>query len=193
MATAFTITKEIADLQAVFDKVKRVFYDSSTNLNITSATTIGFELPVIEDSFSFDSGAASISVVKLTTGQQWASYSTAGDPDISMQVASVDSSIVELFTEKKGNALTATDTSSTLNGLAFSGQGYSTEIKKVTGTLILASEDGTRLIELPNVEMFANFVMQTGTPGYFNVQIVPKPNTDGANIILLTGATPPIG
>ena len=180
-----TITNKLTDLQSVFDKVKRVFYDATVNINLNTVTKLGYELPVIEDSFSFDSGAVSISSVKITTGQKWASYVTAGDPSITMQVASVNKDIAKLFMTEKGTAVSSG--TNTLGGLSLSGQGYSTEIKKVTGSLILASEDGTRLIALPNVEMFANPVIASGTPAYFNVQIFPKPNNDGADIILLNG------
>jgi hypothetical protein len=103
-----------------------------------------------------------------------------------MQVASVDEDIAGLFMTSKGAAVSSG--TNTLGGLSLSGQGYSTETKKVTGSLILASEDGTRLVALPNVEMFANPVIASGTPAYFNVQIFPKPNQDGADIILLAGA-----
>ena len=183
--TEMTITKKLTELQSVFDKVKRVFYDAMVNINLNTVTKLGYELPVIEDSFSFDSGAVSISSVKITTGQKWASYVTAGDPSITMQVASVDKEIAKLFMTEKGTAVSSG--TNTLGGLSLSGQGYSTETKKVTGSLILASEDGTRLIALPNVEMFANPVIASGTPAYFNVQIFPKPNNDGADIILLNG------
>jgi len=186
--TEITITKKLTELQSVFDKVKRVFYDETVNINLNTVTKLGYELPVIEDSFSFDSGAVSISSVKITTGQKWASYVTAGDPSITMQVASVDKDIAKLFMTEKGTAVSSG--TNTLGGLSLSGQGYSTETKKVTGSLILASEDGTRLIALPNVEMFANPVIASGTPAYFNVQIFPKPNNDGADIILLNGAKP---
>lgn len=176
---AITSTKGLTDLQSVFDKVKRVYYNEDPITNLGTLGTVDFELPVIEDSFNFDSGAASISYIKLTTGQQWANYITAGDPDITMQVASVDEEIAGLFMKAAGSAI---------SGTSFTGQGYSTEIKKVTGALVLASEDGTKLIVLPNVEMIANPVIESGTPAYFNVQIMPKPNKDGADIILLNEA-----
>lgn len=177
---AITSTKGLTDLQSVFDKVKRVYYNEDPITGLGTLGTVDFELPVIEDSFNFDSGAANISCVKLTTGQKWANYITAGDPDITMQVASVDEEIAGLFMKAAGSAI---------SGTSFTGQGYSTEIKKVTGALVLASEDGTKLIVLPNVEMIANPVIESGTPAYFNVQIMPKPNKDGADIILLNEAT----
>ena len=185
---AITPSTSLKDLQSVFDKVKRIYYSEASIESFATAPTIKFELPVIEDSFNFNAGAASISYIKLTTGQKWASYVTAGDPDITMQVASVDEEISGLFMEKVGEATTT----STLTGTSLTGQGYSTEIKKVTGALILASEDGTKLIVLPNVEMIANPVIESGTPAYFNVQIMPKPNTAGADIIILN-PTPPGG
>ena len=83
-----TITKPLEDLQKVFDKVKRVLLSTTPNIDLEDLSSLAVELPVLEDSFNYDSGAASIDYIKLTTGQRWASYTTAGDPDISMQVAS---------------------------------------------------------------------------------------------------------
>lgn len=183
-----TITTPLEDLQKVFDKVKRVFYHDTPNVDLATLTAFAMELPVLEDQFNYDSGAVSISSVKLTTGQKWASYTTAGDPDVSMQVASVAGSITDVFLNKKGSAITTTGS---IGGKTFTGQGYSTETKKVTGALVLASEDGSQLIALPNVEMYANAVITGGTPAYFNVQIFPKANTDGADIILLDGVVTP--
>ena len=182
-----TITNGLASLQEVFDKVAKVYFEETPNIDLATLATIDFELPIIEDSFSYDPGAASVSSIKLTTGQKWASYVTAGDPNITMQVASVDSLIADLFMVKKGSAITGTNT---IGGLNIAGQGYSTETKKITGGLILTSGDGTKLIALPNVEMYSNPIIAGGIPAYFNVQIFPKPNTDGADIILLTGTKP---
>ncbi len=183
-----TITTPLEDLQKVFDKVKRVLFNTTPDVDLETLATLAMELPVLEDSFNYDSGAASVDYIKLTTGQKWASYTTAGDPDVSMQVASVAGSISDVFLNKKGTAITTTGS---IDGKTFTGQGYSTEIKKVNGALILLSEDGTQLIALPNVEMYANAVIEGGTPAYFNVQIFPKANSDGADIILLEGTATP--
>lgn len=181
-----TITKKLEDLQKVFDKAKRVLLSTTPNDDLASLSTLAMELPILEDSFSYDSGAASVDYIKLTTGKKWASYTTAGDPDVSMQVASVDGSITDVFLNKKGSAITTTGS---IDGKTFTGQGYSTETKKVNGALLLLSEDGTQLIALPNVEMYANAVIEGGTPAYFNVQIMPKANSDGADIIILDGTS----
>lgn len=180
-----TITTPLEDLQKVFDKVKRIYYYATPNVDLATLTAFAMELPILEDQFNYDSGAVSISSVKLTTGQKWAGYVTAGDPDVSMQVASVAGSISDMFLNQKGPAIIMT---STVGTKSFTGQGYSTATKKVTGALVLGSEDGTQLIALPNVEMYANTVISGGTAAYFNVQIFPKANEDGADIILL-GAT----
>lgn len=180
-----TITKKIEDLQKVFDKVKRVLLSTTPNVDLADLATLAMELPILEDSFNYDSGASSVSYIKLTTGQKWASYTTAGDPDVSMQVVSVDGSVSDVFLNKKGSEVSMTNT---VGGKTFSGQGYSTEIKKVNGALLLLSEDGSQLIALPNVEMYANMIIPSGTPAYFNVQITPKADANGADIILLDGA-----
>ena len=182
-----TITKQLSDLQSVFDKVKRVFFSSDVNLDFSSLADLDMELPVLEDSFSYDSGAVSITPVKLTTGAKWAGYVTAGDAAITMQIASVAGAVNDLLLNKKGSAIAAG--TNTLDGKTLSGQGYSTAPKKVLGSLVCASEDGTQLFALPSVEMYANFISQGGTPAYYNVQVNPKANADGADIIFLTGAS----
>lgn len=184
---AITITKTIEDLRKIFDKVKRVYYSSTANLNLATLSELNAELPVLEDGFTFDTGAADVTRIKLTTGDNWVSFANPGDADISMQVASIEGSISDTFLDKKGSTVTMTNT---LNGKAYSGQGYSTAPKKVTGALLLASEDGSALLALPNVEMYSNTVIESGTPLYHNVQITPLNNSDGASIIILTEVEP---
>ena len=181
-----TITTPLEDVQIGGGGGGGGLLNTTRDVDLATLTTLAMELPVLEDSFNYDSGAASVDYIKLTTGQKWASYTTAGDPDVSMQVASVDGSITDVVLNKKGDAITTTGS---IDVKTFTGQGYSTETKKVNGALLLLSEDGTQLIALPNVEMYANAVIEGGTPAYFNVQIMPKANTDGADIIILDGTS----
>ena len=64
---------------------------------------------------------------------------------------------------------------------------YSLSPKKVTGALLMQSEDRQTIIILPNVEMYANFVAADGdNPAYFNVAVTPLENSEGADIFILS-------
>lgn len=185
---AITITKSLEDLKVIFDKVKRVFYDPTVNLDLATLSALAMELPVVAEGFNFDTGAVDLNRVKLTTGDNWTSLAASGDPDMSMQVVSIAGSISDTFLHKKGSAITMTNT---LGGKKYKGQGYSLDPKKVTGGLILASESGEALIGLPNVEMYSSMVIENGVPAYFNVPITPLNNEDGAAIIIMEEDTTP--
>lgn len=182
-----TITSKIEDLRKVFDKVKRVFWVDTPNMNLSSIATLTAELPVIGDSVNFNpQGEPSITNVKLTTGETWVTYSDAGDSDVSFQVASVANTITDTFLEKKGSPITMTNT---IDGKSYAGQGYASSIKKVRGALLFASEDKSTLIGLPNVEVYATLRSESGTPAYFNMQVRPLTDTDGVAIAILSETT----
>ena len=182
-----TITSKIEDLRKVFDKVKRVFWVATPNMDLSSIATLTAELPVIGDSVNFNpQGDPSITNIKLTTGETWVTYSDAGDADITFQVASLADTITDTFLEKKGSAITMTNT---LGGKSYTGQGYGGGIKKVNGALLFASEDKSTLIGLPNVEVYATLRSESGTPAYFNMQVRPLTDTNGVAIAILSATT----
>ena len=51
-----TITTPLEDLQKVFDKVKRVLFNTTPDVDLETLATLAMELPVLEDSFNYDSG-----------------------------------------------------------------------------------------------------------------------------------------
>lgn len=167
MAT-FTVTKGLGALDDIFAKVAHVYYSSSVlNATPSASISVDMELPIIEDSVSFDTGGVDKTETKLTTGQVWTSRATKSDSNITMQVASLDADINALFMDSKGN------------------DGYATTVKKATGSLYFVDDTGKGLVVLPNVEMFGSLVLGEGdNPGYFNVTVTPLINNNDVNIYI---------
>lgn len=181
---AVTVSTNKETLKQIFDKVNRVYYfpDSSKAL---SAQTGGIEFPVLEDGVGFNTGDPDKNEVKLTDGTTWTSKVKQGDSDISFQVSSVHATINDLLMEKK----TSTAVTAEFDGMNYTGHGYSLAPKKVSGALLMTSEDKTSAIYLPNVEMFASFNGEGGddSTGYYNVTVTPLTDANGAAFYPLTG------
>lgn len=172
-------------LKQIFDKVSRVYYFASADTALGSQTQ-ALEFPVLEDGVSFNTGDPDKNEVKLTDGTTWTSKVKQGESDISFQVSSVKSTINELLMEKKSGA---TISSVAFDGITYSGDGFSLAPKKVTGALLMQSEDKLTAIYLPNVEIFASFNGEGGddSTGYYNVAVTPLTDSHGAAFYPLTG------
>ena len=171
-------------LKKIFDKVSRVYYFASANTALGSQTQ-ALELPVLEDGVSFNTGDPDKSEVKLTDGTTWTSKVKQGESDISFQVSSVSTTINELLMEKK---VGATITSVAFGDMSYSGDGFSLAPKKVSGALLMQSEDKKTAIYLPNVEIYASFNGEGGddSTGYYNVAVTPLTDNNGAAFYPLT-------
>lgn len=177
------ITKK-ESLKQIFDKVHKVFYFEAADKKLSEQEKC-IEFPVLDDGVSFDTGEPDISEVKLTDESTWVSKSKQGDSDIAFQVSSVHSTVNDLLMEKKTTAPVSAD----FDGYTYTGNGYSLSPKKVTGALLLLSEDKTTAIYLPNVEMYASFNGEGGddSTGYYNVKVTPLTDSDGAAFYPLIG------
>ena len=181
-----TITKGLSDLKTLFNDVEEVYF-KSTEIKATdlaaSALTVDMELPVLENGINLDTGAADVTQIKLTTGTIWTSKAVKGDSDISLQVASIAGAVNDLLLSKGKAVASATGL---IDGSTYKGSGYNLNPKKVTGSLILPSNDRSTIIVLANVEMYASLVAADGdNPAYFNVTVSPMANSDGDEIIIL--------
>lgn len=187
-ATPLAPTTGLPDLKVLFNSVKEVYYSPSELLTSSFATTLSgiIELPVLEDSINFDMGNPDITPIKLTTGIVWTSKATKGDPDISMQVASVAGTINNLFMTAD-SVHTIADIEGFIGGEDYTGVAFKTDVKKVTGAIILPSEDKQTVIVLPAVEMYGALVAADGdNPAYFNVNVTPVQNSQGIDLMILT-------
>lgn len=190
MTNIVSTTKDT--LKKVFDKVHRVYYfadnkDGSGNVKALGSLTGGIEFPVLEDGVTFDSGEPDTNEVKLTDGTTWTSKVSQGESDISFQVSSVHSTIVDLLMEKKTSA--SISTAVQIGDYDYTGQGYSLAPKKISGALVMVSSDFLTGVYLPDVEMFASFNGEGGddSTGYFNVSVTPLNDGNGAGFYILSG------
>lgn len=178
------VTTAIEDLRTLFNQVDEIYY-KSTEVTASSFADldVDMEFPVLSDGVTFDTGSADVTRIRLTTGTLWTSRVSKGDPDISFQVATVDANVNQLFMEKVGDISAAT---TLVTGSDYAGASYKTDPKKVTGALIMFSEDKQTVIVLPNVEMYASLVVADGdNPAYYNLSVSNMPNSEGADIMIL--------
>lgn len=188
MATALVITKKLGDIKTLFNKIDEVYFFKKANQLPSALTTADFECPIGSDGVTFNTGDPSITRYKLTTGETWTSLSSAGDSDISFAIASVDGEINDTFLNKE--TTTEVTLGSTIDGLTYSGDGYNIEPKKVTGGLLMCSEDKQVCIFMPNVEMYSSLHIEDGKPMYHQISCTPLASTaDGATIYFLKGAS----
>ena len=180
--TDITITTRLEGLKVLFNQMKEVYYVSNVNNGLATLTAFDMELPVLSDGVTFDTGAADVSKIKLTTGATWTSIANAGDSDIQFQVPSVAGKINELLLNKKADTEAM---AVTIDGDAYEGEGFNIEPKKVIGGLFMRSEDRQTALFLPNVEGYSNFVSEQDKPGYFNVSVSPLNDAKGASIYIL--------
>lgn len=180
----------LADLQKLFNRMKEVYFTASADAELATLAGFDLELPVIDDGISFNTGEPDVTAVKLTTGEVWTSYGKPGDPDISIQVASMAGAVNDLLMNKRGVKKIMASGFGEAGAETYEGQGYDLSPKKVTGGLFFRSEDRRSAIWLPNVEMYANLVVETDKPGYFNVKITPLSGRDGSAIVPLSRTAP---
>lgn len=179
---ALTITKTLGDVKTLFNKIKEVYYFATPDQAPSALTAADMELPVISENVTFNTGEADITKVKLTTGETWTSMATAGDSDISLQIASFDEKVNEIFLNKIGSKVTM---GASVEGYNYEGYGYDLEPKKVSCGLLFCSEDKEVLIYIPNVEIYSSAVIEDGKPGYFNLKCTPLASTSGETIYFL--------
>ncbi len=190
MANIVSTTKD--SVKTIFDKVNRVYYfadnkDSGGAVKALGSLTGGVEFPVLEGGVTFDTGDPDINEVKLTDGTIWTSKIAQGDSDISFQVSSVHSTIVDILMDKKSAAVISTGVQ--IGDYDYTGQGYAIAPKKVGGALVMLSSDNLSGIYLPDVEIVASFNGEGGddSTGYFNVEVSPLTDANGAGFYILSG------
>lgn len=179
---ALTVTKKVADLKVLFNKIKEVYFTSTPSLELSKLTSVDMELPVLSDGISFDTGAPSVTAVKLTTGETWTSIAEAGDASIEFQISSIAGDINNTFLNKQAEEETV---GAEIEGNSYKGAGFDLEPKKVTGGLFMLAEDRQTAVFLPNVEIYASFVIDQSKTGYFNLAVTPTAASNGVTIYLL--------
>lgn len=180
---AITTTTGLDTLRVLFNSMKNVYYISTVNAGLAELAKFDMEFPVLSDGVTFNTGEASITKTKLTTGAEWTSVAEAGDSDITFQVASVADAVASVLMDKKTSAQVAMTNS--VDGKTYKGDGYTTEPKKLAGGLFMTSEAKDSAIFLPNIEGYSSFVCEQNKPAYFNVKITPLADASGANFYIM--------
>lgn len=160
----------------ILGKVDKVYFfaKSLEATALSAALTADMGLPILDESLTFDMGAAEVTRVKLIDQTNWVSYAKKGEPDIQFQIPSFSDDIANTFGNKIGAAA-----SNTTDKMSY--QGYSDAPKKVTGALLFVGDDGKVQVLLPNVEIYASAVLGDGdNPSYFNCVVTPLANDSGA-------------
>lgn len=179
-----TVTTGLGALKGMFNKVNEVYYVKTPNTSLSTLSKFDMEFPILSDGVSFDTGKATVTEVKLTTGEVWTSMSEKGEASISFQVPCIDGDIAEVLMNKEGSTITMTND---IEGYNFKGQGYNLEPKKVKGGLFLLAEDRATAIFLPNAELYASLVIDQSKGAYFDISVTPLASTTGETIIVLEG------
>lgn len=189
MADIVSTTKE--SIKTVFDKINKVFYfaDNKTAqgaVKALSALSGGIELPILEGGVNLDTGSLEKSEVKLTDGTIWLSKITNGDSDISFNVATVHSTINELFLDKKVAAVISSAVQ--IGNYDYTGQGYG-PAKKIGGALVFITSDNSAAIYLPDVEMGGALKVSDddNSAGYYECVVTPLTDANGAMLYIMNG------
>lgn len=180
---AVEITKKAVDLRTLFNDVEEVYFFNTPVESAEALATLkgGVELPVLEDGVTFNTGEVEVTQIRLTTGAIWTSKAKRGDADISFNVASVASEITNVFFVAKTGEPTMT-----LGTDNYAGKAYNLSPKKVTGALVLPSQDKSVVLVLPKAEMYASFNAADGdNPAYFNVKVTPLENSEESELYIL--------
>lgn len=178
--TQITVENTVEQLKKLFNRVNDVFYSEEVIQKLLANTEAKMlALPVGSDGVSFDAGDPDISKYKLTNGTIWTAIADAGDADITFQVPSIHEDVASILQ----NQVTANQASVTFDGKTYKGYGYDFSPKKLTGAMMLRSQDKQTIIILPNIEAFATPKLDdTGKPLYYNLSVTPLNNEEGVGI-----------
>ena len=187
--TLLKVTKTKEQMSGTLNKISKGYYVSTPNLTPATLTTFDCELPMLPID-TFNTGDADVTTTKFADGTICTSMANPGDPDITLQLASFDDTVNDIFLVKKTSAALATTGGIETGEKGFSGNGYSLEPKTVRGGLFFVAEDRQMAIFLPNVEIYSSMEASGDNPGYFNAKVTPKASTvDGATIYFLKKLT----
>lgn len=186
-ANQITISKKAIEFNSIFNDVEEVYFSESKEIKSTDLATgiDAIELPVLGDGVTFNTGDPNVTQIKLTTEKIWTSKATKGDSDISFNVPSLAGSINDLFLNGKEVSVSNLTVDSGTAKYAAT-KGYNLSPKKVTGGLILPSNDKSMMVILTKCELYASLVLADGdNPAYFSVKVTPLENSEGVEILIL--------
>ena len=165
----------LEDFHTLFNRIDNVYYhptpgffSSDAGICVQGTNTNLEEWPVLSDGVTFNTGSLDVTKIKITTKETWTTYSELGDSDIKLQLATINHHMLEKFFGA-GTDVTQQATSST--NINWSKYGLTPQ--KVTGSLLLVSEDETYAIALPSIEAYGTLAYDDGKPMYVDAEVTP--------------------
>lgn len=187
MALKIEPTTKLSELRKFFAKMNRMFFYNrelkKADLDAETLPAPLMELPPLNGGVTFNTGDADITRVRLVSGKMWYSYAVPGDADISYNLPTIAfPALRQFFNEVKGYTGTSQGIS---DAGTFSYMGISTDVKKLTGSLLLTNDGQDSFIILPNVEIFSSLHLEDGDSGqYIQAAVTPLDNSEGVAIIV---------
>ena len=148
------INEVFSDIDAVF-AVKGGFPDASSGAVDASSLDI-VEFPCERGSFNYTGGDATINHFKVHgLNADWAQTFTPGDGQVSMNVPTYGTDILELVYGKTGADLTLTLPAGVAEKTSFKGKSFSYEQKQVTLGILVLNGTGDKALYIKKVTFVA--------------------------------------
>ena len=152
------INEVFSDIDAVF-AVKGGFPDASSGAVDASSLDI-VEFPCERGSFNYTGGDATINHFKVHgLNADWAQTFTPGDGQVSMNIPTYGTNILELVYGKTGADLTLTLPAGVAEKTSFKGKSFSYEQKQVTLGLLVLNGTGDKALYFKKVTFVATSKM----------------------------------
>ena len=152
------INEVFSDIDAVF-AVKGGFPDASSGAVDASSLDI-VEFPCERGSFNYTGGDATINHFKVHgLNADWAQTFTPGDGQVSMNVPTYGTDILELVYGKTGADLTLTLPAGVAEKTSFKGKSFSYEQKQVTLGILVLNGTGDKALYIKKVTVAATTKM----------------------------------
>ena len=152
------INEVFSDIDAIF-AVKGGFPDASSGAVDASSLDI-VEFPCERGSFNYTGGDATINHFKVHgLNADWAQTFTPGDGQVSMNVPTYGTDILELVYGKTGTDLTLTLPAGVAEKTSFKGKSFSYEQKQVTLGILVLNGTGDKALYIKKVTFVATPTM----------------------------------
>ena len=152
------INEVFSDIDAIF-AVKGGFPDASSGAVDASSLDI-VEFPCERGSFNYTGGDATINHFKVHgLNADWAQTFTPGDGQVSMNIPTYGTNILELVYGKTGADLTLTLPAGVAEKTSFKGKSFSYEQKQVTLGLLVLNGTGDKALSFKKVTFVATSKM----------------------------------
>lgn len=165
-----SVSKQLKDLKKAFTGISE-FRFRKVSEDFVSNMDWDFELPILRDSFTFETAEATFEE-KFIHGEQipYTSVGTPGETTIGFEVPSIDEDILDwLLTKAKAITGIADKVGDTTG--AWAGAGYKIDGKAIQGMIMIISEDRTKAIVIKNFKGYAspNMADISNTPVSFTI------------------------